>query len=39
MWQEIITFLIIIAAIAYSVYKIIKDFRNGGGDCEVILIV
>lgn len=33
MWQEIITFLIIIAAIAYSVYKIIKDFRNGGGDC------
>jgi len=33
MWQEIITFLIIIAAVAYSVYKFINNFRNGGGDC------
>lgn len=33
MWQEIITFLIIIAAAVYTVVKFLKNLRNGGGDC------
>ena len=33
MWQEIVTFLIIIAAAAYTVVKFLKNLRNGGGDC------
>ena len=33
MWQEIVTFLIIIAAAVYTVVKFLKNLRNGGGDC------
>ena len=33
MWQEIVTFLIIIAAAAYTIVKFINNLRNGGGDC------
>ncbi|MBO7567809.1 MAG: FeoB-associated Cys-rich membrane protein [Bacteroidales bacterium] len=33
MWQEIVTFLIIIAAAVYTVVKFLKNLHNGGGDC------
>ena len=33
MWQEIVTFLIIIATAVYTVVKFLKNLRNGGGDC------